>query len=200
MHERGLGVERLGGEDVGRLLLISDRDGLGGVEGLMTVLGDDHGNDLTDAADHAVDADERPVGGTRVRAAPVLDRPDTLGLTVAGGGPVRARKHRQHPRHGGRPRRFDARHCGVGMGAADKGRMGDGPVEARHPRRIGRGPGGSARPPGAGSPDRRTWAPSPRARRSSRRSPRACISLRWQPYQHEAVSQQTAPVRRMQRA
>ena len=129
MHERGLGIERPGGEDVGRFLLISDRDGLGGVEGLMAVLGDDHGNDLTDAADHAVDADERPVGGTRVRAAPVLDRPDALGLTMAGGGPVRARKHRQHPRHGGRPRRFDARHCGVGMGAADKGRMGDGLVE-----------------------------------------------------------------------
>ena len=199
MHERGLGVERPGGEDVGRFLLISDRDGLGGVEGLMAILGDDHGNDLTDAADHAVDADERPVGGTRVRAAPVLDRPDALGLAMAGGGPVRARKHRQHPRHGGRPRRIDARHRGMGMGAADEGGMGDGLVEESHPRRIGRGPGGSARPPGAGSPDRRTWPP-PRARRSSRRSPRACVSLRWQLYQHEAVSQQTAPVRRMQRA
>ena len=129
MHERGLGVERPGGEDVGRLLLISDRDGLGGVEGLMTVLGDDHGDDLADAADHAVDADERPVGGTRVRAAPVLHRPDALGLAMAGGGPVRARKHRQHPWHRGRLRRIDAHHRGVGMGAPDEGGVGDGLVE-----------------------------------------------------------------------
>ena len=95
----------------------------------MTVLGDDHGNDLTDAADHAVDADERPVGGARVRTAPVLDRPDALGLAMAGLGPVLAGEHREHPRHGCGPRRIDVRHCSMGVGAADEGGVGDRLVE-----------------------------------------------------------------------
>ena len=95
----------------------------------MTVLGDDHGNDLTDAADDAVDADERPVGGARVRAAPVLDRPNALGLAMAGGGPVRAGEHRQHPWHRGRLRGIDARHRSMRMGIADEGGMGNRLVE-----------------------------------------------------------------------
>ena len=129
MHERGLGIERPRGERVGRLLLVGDGDRLGGVERLVTVLGDDHGDDLADAADHAVDADERAVGGAGVRPAPVLDRPDPLGLAVAGPGPVLAGEHGQHPRHRCGLRRIDARHCGVGVGAADEGGVGDGLVE-----------------------------------------------------------------------
>ena len=129
MHQRGIGIERPGGHRVGRLLLVVDPDGLGGVERLVAVLGDDHGDDLADAADRPVDADEGPVDGARIRAAPVLDRPDALRLAVAGGGPVRPGEHRQHPRHRLGPGRLDARHRRMGMGAADEGGMGDGLVE-----------------------------------------------------------------------
>ena len=129
MHERRIWIERPGGNGVGRLLLIVDPDGLGGILRLVAVLGDDHGDDLADAAYHAINTDEGSVDGARVRAAPVLDRPTALGLAVAGGGPVRAGEHRQHPRHRLGLSDVDARHRGMGVGAADEGGMGDGPVE-----------------------------------------------------------------------
>ena len=129
MHQRGLGIESPRGERVRRLLLVGDRHRLGGVERLVAVVGDDHGDDLADAAHHAVHADERAVGRARVGPAPVLDRPDPLGLAVAGGGPVLAGEDGEHPRHRHRLSRIHAGHCRVGMGAADEGGVGDRLVE-----------------------------------------------------------------------
>ena len=48
---------------------------------------------------------------------------------MAGGGPVRARQHRQHTRHRRSLRGIDARYRGMGMGSANEGGMGNGLVE-----------------------------------------------------------------------